>query len=222
MIKKAYQLISLLAIINLSGLIGAGLYLWMSGRLTMERAEIVAQVLRGEYPPEEAPEEATGPGEAERAETQIAQAQAQAGTLLRLLGREYRETEDRQRLVDAAMLDVIRRQEQLEAERGSFRQQQQALLEQRAQDGFQKELELLQSAKPKTRKELLRRKADADVVRVLMAMDERQGKQVIDACRTPEELAWIGRILHRIETFNDLSSAEADRTEQEAQTARDG
>jgi hypothetical protein len=221
MMKRAYQAISMLAIAHVVVVLGGGAYLVTSGMLTRERAELIAKILRGEYPP---PVDETAGGEGEEkadgpVETRIAQAQEEKEALRRLLEREVREVEDRQRLVDAAMLDVIRRHEQLEADRGAFAQQQEAIRAERMQSGFVKELELLSAAKPAARKELLRQKPDADVVKLLMEMDERQGKQVIDACKSPEELAWIARILHQIQTQNGLSSAETERSEPEAQVA---
>ncbi len=221
MMKRVYQAVSMLAVAHIMLLLGGTAYLIASGMLTVERAELIAQGLGGEFPPPEAEtgngdeeEESTGPVEA-----RIAQAQEEKEALRRLLEREVREVEDRQRLVDAAMLDVIRRQEQLEGERVAFAQQQEAIRAERLQSGFVKELELLSAAKPAARKELLRQKPDADVVKLLMEMDERQGKQVIDACKTPEEVAWIARILHQIQTQNGLSSAETERSEPEAQVA---
>jgi hypothetical protein len=52
---------------------------------------------------------------------------------------------------------------------------------------------------------------------LMMEMDERAGKQVIEACKTPEEKAWIGRILHLIQTQQTITpSADAEADEQDA------
>ena len=221
--KVLYQVICLLAIANLVAIVGVVAFLYGTGRLDGERLEQIAAVLRGEDLAEAAAttpaatQPATQPLEKGTAETRLARAREEGDLAQRLLERRGRELEDRQQLADAMMLDIIRRQETLAEEQAALDEQQRKIREERLRSGFVKELELLAAVKPKVRKDLLAQKSDADVVRLMMEMDERAGKQVIEVCKTPEEKAWMARILHRIQTQKEPSSAEAEVEEQEAQ-----
>ena len=52
--KRLYHMIAMLALINLFALAGFLGYLFSSGRLSRERVEEIAMVLRGEFPKESA------------------------------------------------------------------------------------------------------------------------------------------------------------------------
>jgi hypothetical protein len=217
-IKTLYQVVCILAIANVVLLIGVLVFLFGSGRLNAERVEQIAAVLRGEYPAEVSAttQPTSQPAESDTVELKLARAEEQGDWAERLLERKRREIEDRQRLVDAAVLDIVRRQEALAEERSAFEERRRKIEAQRLQRGFAKELELISTVKPKIRKDLLRQKSDADAVKLLMEMDERAGKQVIEACKTPEEKAWIARILHLIQTATKPESAETGSNQQEA------
>lgn len=220
MVKTLYQVVSILAIANLLSIAGLVVFLVATDRLDSERVDQIAAVLRGEPPVQAAPttQPTTQPAEAETAETRLAKAREETDLAFRMLERKRREAEDRHRLAEALMMDVVRRQEALSEDRSAFQEQQRKIEEQRLQEGFVKELELLTSVKPKARKDMLATKSDADAVRLMMEMDERAGKQVIEACKTPEEKAWISRILHLIQTQSTTTtSVEAEAGEQDAQ-----
>jgi hypothetical protein len=219
-VKSLYQVISILAIANLVCLIGLVIFLAATGRLDAERVDQIAAVLRGEPPVPTASttQPTTQPVEAETAETRLAQAREETDLAFRVLERKRREVADRQRLAEALMMDVVRRQETLSEDQSAFQEQQRKIEEQRLQEGFVKELELLTSVKPKVRKDMLVAKSDVDAVRLMMEMDERAGKQVIEACKTPAEKAWISRILHLIQTQQEnTTSVEPEAGEQDAQ-----
>lgn len=216
--KTLVQLISVLAVAHLLVLAGLLGFLFGTDRLNAERIEQIASVLRGEFPTEATADAiaTTQPAEKEQAETKLARAKEESDLIRRQFERQVRETQDRQHLVEAMMLEVTRRQESLSEEQTLFAEQQRKIREQRSQSGFRKELELLETSKPKMRRDLLRAKSEPDAVRLMMEMETRAGKQVINACKTPDEKAWIGRILHQIETLNDRNAAPADKDEQEA------
>lgn len=217
--KTLIQLVSTLAIANLLALIGAVGFLFGTGRLDADRVERITEIIVGEdeEETEDVASEIEQPDEKEEAHVKLARAREESDLIRRMFERQERETRDRQRLVDAMMLDVTRRQEQLTEERELFDEQQRNLREERLQSGFRKELELLESAKPKIRRDLLRAKSDADAVKLMMEMDTRAGKQVIDACKSPQEKAWISRILYEIEMLNEPRTASAGANEQDAQ-----
>jgi len=209
MLKSLYQLVALIAIVHLLVLVGLVGYLVATGQLDAERVQAIAAVLRGESPIQpgvattrpSVPQTQPVP---EASPVQVARALEQDEIARRLFEQRRREIEDRLNLARAIRLDVIRRQEQLEAERERFHRE---VLQQYQHDGFQKELELLSSVSSKKAKAILMSKQDAEVVRLLMAMDVRTGKKIIDACKTPEEMSWISRILERIQKLQEDRSA---------------
>lgn len=217
--KTLIPLVSALAIANLLALIGAVGFLFGTGRLNADRVERITEIILGEdeEKTEDVAPEIAQPEEKEQAQVKLARAREQSDLIRRLFERQERETRDRQRLVDAMMLDVTRRQEELAEEQELFDEQQRNLREERLQSGFRKELELLETTKPKMRRDLLRAKNDADAVKLMMEMDTRAGKQVIDVCKSPQEKVWISRILYEIERLNEPRPASAGANEQDAQ-----
>ncbi|UCG33034.1 MAG: hypothetical protein JSU68_00080 [Phycisphaerales bacterium] len=220
MVKTLYQVISILAIANLLCIAGLVVFLAATDRLSAERVDQIAAVLRGEPPVQAAPttQPTTQPVEAETAETRLARAREETDLASLALERRRREIADRHRLAEALVMDVVRRQEALSSDRSAFEDQQRKIEEERLHEGFVKELALLTSVKPKVRRDMLINKSDADVVKLMMEMDERAGKQVIEACKTKEEKVWISRILHLIQTQQTPTpSAETEAGEQDAQ-----
>jgi hypothetical protein len=217
MFKTIYQVLSTLAIAHMAALVGLLAFLMLSGRLTPEKVEAMATAWRGETPGGESPVDESGPAEAEPstpsdvgrpAAEQLAQARQGQEVWRQYAARELREIEDRRRLAELIRLDVLRRQEQLAKEREAFRAERDAALEQANLSGFTKELEALSMASTKKRKAVLMGKKDADALLLLMQMETRNVKQVIDACKTPDEIAWISRLLERMQTLDESRAGE--------------
>ena len=77
-------------------------------------------------------------------------------------------------------------------------------------------LETLSSIEPEKARDLLMKHGgfkDADVVRIMMAMDAFRAKKIVNACQTPEELGWIGRIQRQIYELNESTTPGVDGPE---------
>jgi len=205
--KRVYHILSLLAMVNLFAVAGLLGYLFWSGKLSAERVDQIARVLRGEFPAEEVA--ATQPAAAlaappEASRTEIARLQAQRQYYELLAERHKRETEDRLALNRDVQLKTVRLLEEIDLKQRQFKQRQKEVLQQSEQLGFEQALEMYSSIDPKKAKELLKKhEKEADVVRLLMEMDNSRRKKIINACKTEDELQWIGKILTGIRLMNE-------------------
>jgi len=204
-IRRLYHVLSVVAITHLLALGGLVGFLVFSGRLDGRRMGLIAQVLRGEIAggvsaasqPASQPA-ASQPAIAEPAEAALARSAQQQERLQLLLARARRELQDQIELLRAVELDFDRKLAELQQQRQQLLALQNKLRQQRQDAGFAKMLEYFSSLQPKVAKSLLQKTKDADVVAILMALDANKGKKIIEACKTPEELEWIRRILELI------------------------
>ena len=205
MLKRLYHILALLALVNLFAVTGLLGYLFASGRLNAERVDQIGEVLRGEYPvPEVA---STQPAEEKTVPRRSRQAIAAARDRrerIQLTGeRLKRELEDRATLDQSVQLQVQRQLEEIEKKKELFEQQKSVFVSQQDQEGFTQALEMYSSMNPKLAKDLLKnREKDVDVVRLLMRMEPSRRKKIVNACKSPEEKFWIGRILTQVEKQN--------------------
>ncbi len=201
MLKRIYNAVAIFAIVNvlvMAVLIGVA---WVSGRLNSERVEQLAMVLRGELDKEEAPTTqpaATQPAPRAASE-KIRHDEELEEILARRLDWQRRELENLVSLIDSSKLEQLQQREALQQEIAQYEQARQAWLEQEQRDGFKRSLEYLQSVDPKIAKDLLQQKKEADAAQFLSAMNSRKGRDIIEECSTPEDRAWIGRVLNTIE-----------------------
>gem|GEM_PF-5367481 len=105
-------------------------------------------------------------------------------------------------MISAARLQVLRDREAFEQEKKSPKSSPREPESPVASVGYAKELEYLGSIRPKQAKDFLRLKKDADVVQILIALEPRVGRKIIDACRSEEDRLWMGRILEQLRHRN--------------------
>ena len=110
-------------------------------------------------------------------------------------------------MAEAARLEVLRERERMEQQRKQWEASRQKELETSQQSGARKELEYLASIKPAQALVLLRGKPDPEAARVLMAMETRKGKKIIELCKKPDEQEWCKRILELIREKNNVQAA---------------
>jgi len=184
MLKRIYNSVAVLALIHMFGLAGGLAFLASTGRLTPENARAVVEVFRSEAADSEEGESASG------REAPVAQAPAPppAGSVeeevaRRNLERVIMEANQRLILANRQMVEVKRRREELadrEAERAKARVEQAG---QSAREGFKKDLEILSVLKPKVALDSLLARPPEDAALILMAMDARRGKRIIEAAQ---------------------------------------
>jgi len=197
MLKKAYRIVALVALLHFVAAAGVVGYLVATGKLTAEQAERIAEVLRGELAQPQGAQADTieeAPPPANSAES------LQRGQLREEMGR-YRadrrrtELEQQAAAARAALLQVTREREALERQVASFESRQQTRKKQEESVGFKKDLSLLSSLKPKDSLYFLLQKSPEDAAKVLLLMETRKAKRIIEAARSPAQKQRMGQIM---------------------------
>ena len=174
-LRKTYHLVALLALIHLLGLAGGAGFLVTTGRLTPQRVRAVVDVLRGEAPgAEESEPDAGEQGEVPDAAEELAR---------RNLERVVMEANQRLILANRQMVEVKRRREELERQEAERAQLHSRQAEESAKEGFKKDLEILSVLKPKVALDSLLTRPIDDAARMVMAMDARTSKKIIEAAQ---------------------------------------
>lgn len=211
MLKRFYHLLALLAMINLFAVIGLIAYLVASGRLTPERVNQIAVVLRGEFPttqPAVASTRPAGSGEEPQAAAEEIARRQETRELAELVrNRREREIRDREVLDQRIQLETRQLLEKLEKKEKELQQQKQALTAEGEQAGFDRQLNILSKVEPKLALHLMKSQMkEPDVVQLVMKMDENRVKAIVNACKTEEDKAWIGRILNQVGNYGNTTA----------------
>jgi hypothetical protein len=118
-----------------------------------------------------------------------------------------RQVANERAMAEASRLEVLRDRERMEQQRKAWEVSRQKELEVSQQVGAQKELDYLSSIKPAQALVLIRGKSDPEAARLLMAMETRKGKKIIELCKKPDEQEWCKRILELIREKNNVQAA---------------
>ncbi|MCP4593125.1 MAG: hypothetical protein GY842_20510 [bacterium] len=197
-LRGLLQIVSLLAILHLVVLGGLGAYWWSSGTLSTERVDLIAAVLRGELDPPAEDDTDDGPGQrgdAETAQVAIAQEQMEEETERRQLERDRAELDQRLELVLREMHRVQQEREYFEDRRRLEAESVKRKSEQSYREGFDKQLQLFGTMKPKVAVEYLLSRSVAEAAELIRAMDTRKGRKIIEAARTPNQRKKMDEIL---------------------------
>ncbi len=189
-------------VLGLNGL-GAIGYAAYSGMFAGERLKAAFGALRGIGPSVAA---ASQPASAGGELTEVAASQPAEEVGVDVLRAELAQREGDVRhqweMIRAAQLQLLRDREQYEQEKKDAA----AMVARREKpdggEGYARELEYLSSIKAKSAKDFLRMKKDADVVEILVALEPRVGRKIIDACKSQEDRLWMGRILEQLRQRN--------------------
>ena len=185
-IKKAYRLLALLALLHLL-VVGAWLgYLVGTGRLTGERIEQIAGLLRGELPtPQTAQAQEVAQVEAPAKSGEAIEREQIAEQIKRhMIDRRLAELEQQAATSQAALLKVTRQREAHQREKEELAAQRRQRAKQERSVGFRKDLDLLGSLKPKVAVDYLLGKPPEDAAQMLLLMETRKAKRIIEAAKT--------------------------------------
>lgn len=202
--RRVYQVIAIFAIaqlLALSGFIGT---LASRGALQPDRLENALRALRGDAqpPPAATTQPASQPASTRPARELLPEDEDAARIRRTELDRREREIADQWDLVRSAQVELLREREKFAAEKKEWEAALKRQAEEAALSGAAKEMEYLSGVKPETAKSLIRQKKDADVVQILLQMNSRIGRKIIEQCKTEDERLWIGRILEQLRQRN--------------------
>jgi phosphotransferase system HPr-like phosphotransfer protein len=210
MFRKIVNILGILSLLVVLGAGGTAAYLAIRGTLTGSSVRAAVAALTSQPAPEDAA--SSQPAAASRPTIRNAGAlhgpgQEGEAAIMGELEMLRRQVANERAMAEAARLEVLRERERMEQQRKQWEASRQEELESSQQSGVQKELEYLASIKPAQSLMLLRGKADAEAARVLMAMETRKGKKIIELCKTPDEQQWCKRILELIRERNNVQAA---------------
>lgn len=209
MLRKLYAAVSVFALATVLALSGFCAYLLVSGRLTGQRLELVAGVLRGEFDEAAAPASApeTQPAvDASRPPPEATPTSRPAREHLRLLAleRAKRDLEARQQLLDQTLQHLLSEREpppQNPAVADKRPPRAAAVAAAPDDAGFRQEVEYVSGMQPRQAKEYvihLWKKQPADAVRLLKSIEVSQGKRILAQFKTPEELELMSQLLEQL------------------------
>jgi hypothetical protein len=209
------KLYNALAIVSIATMLAVGAVAGLllgSGRLTTQRLERIAQVIRGELDELPQPTETAEPAAAadEPDEKQVYQAasdeeirqQRRDEQLRRALGeRAYRDLVAQRQLLDQTLQHLITAEERFEESRTAWQTELERRLGAARDEGFEKELQFVAKLPPKQAKEHLVRKwkeHPADATYLLSALPVSTGKRILEQLKTPEEMQIMHELLERL------------------------
>jgi hypothetical protein len=209
MIKKIYHAVALFALLNVVVIGGGAGYLYSTGDLSAERIEQVAAVLRGEWPqPQEAEAEVVEERAAPtRSAESLDQEQVEEELMRLQADRRRAELQQQAATVAAARLEVTRQREALERRDAEIRAQAKRREKEEESQGFKKELDLLSSVKPKVAVSYLLEKPREDAATLLLQMETRKGKRLVEAAKTASQRRAMAEVL---EMLREMSPARAE------------
>lgn len=204
-LKRLVIALAILSMINLAALLVGAAYAGKHGWFQRDRLREAVAALNGEnavpetattMPVADEPASEPTPDERIRRNTdaeQIARTE---------LDRRSREIQDGWSMLERQQIALVQARESFESQKKEYEEAQKRRAEAAGDDGLKRELEILSGVKAKDAKELLKQKQDADVVRILLAMEERKARKIVSECKTDEERSWIGRILEKLHDRN--------------------
>lgn len=215
MVKRAYGIIALIAIVHVLALMGVLGYCISTGAIDHRKMVRVAAVLRGDDRVREQQESTEGEDELEEllSAESADMARANAEMIRHEKQRAITEVEHKLALCNSIMLRV-------QMERDSFRREREeaAKLDRqkdtvREDEGFKKQLAILEKLSPKVAVEHLIALPDADdAARLLAEMQPRQAKKIVEAAKSGNQLAFMQRIVRRV---REVAPTQAEAMSQE-------
>lgn len=208
--KRLVTVLGAVLALNFLAVAGVGGYAWTQGWLTPDRVRGAVAILQDGVAEDEG--EAGIDISAPRPAITVAN-RGRGGAQGSLM---------RQAEMDRRVSEIEHAWQQLEVQQLAFLQEREALAEKQRRyeaeadararaagaSGWKREIELFGGIKPALAKQLLRERADVEVVKILEDLDVRTAKKIVDKCRTEEERLWIGRILGQLQNQN-ATQAEA-------------
>jgi flagellar motility protein MotE (MotC chaperone) len=208
--KKIFNILAILAIAQFLALAGFVGTLASRGALTADRLKAAMSAMRGEVP--DMPQASSQPSSQPAHFSPPAERIAQAGERVRIermeLDRRDREIADQWNMLRSSQMELLRDRERFEDDKRQWEEALVKRMEEQDRSGRLREQEIIEGLKPDQAKVLLRSKKDADVVELFMRMEPRTTRKIIGACKSEEELLWIGSILEQLRQ-RDIGQAEA-------------
>jgi hypothetical protein len=213
-----YEAAALVEVVNMLGLLALATYFVTSGTVDRDRLHRMVGILRGEEPvsDNQALEASTQSakvqvGLAEPKAKSLAELQTDAEILRLEEERIKAELDQRLALNNSILLRVMAQREQFQREQEDVNRKQLAAKQARQTTGFQKQVDIYEALSPKVALDHLLGMANVDdAAKVLLDMDTRTAKKIIEAGKRGKDLEKMKRILSRLRDVAPAKSEELD------------
>jgi hypothetical protein len=220
LLRRGYDALALVAVLHLLAVAGAGAYAIGTGLIDRPSAVRAWNVLRGR----ESPQSQVPPASSVSAPPTAATASPEIQTtedllvLRRQADRIKTELDQQLALVQSIMLKVANEREALDRENVEAAVRTQRghdldpdTLKQQRQEGFAKQVEIIEGLEPKVALEHLVNLEDVDeAAKLLAAMDARKVQKIVGAAKTPDRVKRIQTIVRRIQDVIPMRTAASD------------
>jgi len=214
-VKRTYDMAALFALLNMVALVGVLVFLVGGDAVDGQKARRIAAVLRGEDEASKTPQTDGQPEAATETEAAVPDEDAAIASQMELeiMRREADRIKEelRQRLAlnNSILLRVTTEREAFRNEREATAQQKQAAVAEKEAQGFQKQVAIYESLAPKIAVQHLLGLGDADeAAKILLAMNTRKAKKIVEAARGDRQSREMMTILQRIREVAPLRSTE--------------
>lgn len=217
-IRRLYDAVAMFALLNMLLLAGLVAYFFFTGAVDGSKLRQVGMVLRGlpltatkpsavaDSRPASASPSAVAPPIETEADVEIAYREAE---------RIKTELEQRLALSNSILLKVRTEREAFQKERQAALQREQAGKDVAREEGFRKQVAILEALSPKVAVQHLLSMADPDeAAKVLTAMDTGRAKKIIESAKRGDEAAQMKTILQRIREVAPTHLADLNRNEE--------
>jgi len=221
-LRRTYDYVALFALLHMIALFSLLAYLGLSGTIDRAKLQGAAKALRGEavesvvlasspvtaHPvaPEEPKPMPESPAEV-RQELEVLRLEAE---------RVRTELDQRLTLNNNILLRVTTQREAFQKEQKAASEREAASEASRREEGFQKQVAIFESLSPKVAVEHLLNNADPDeAARILLEMETRKAKKIVEAAKRGDQMDRMRVILQRLRDVAPDRSAEIE-SEQEA------
>lgn len=220
--RRAYDTVTLFALLNLLTIGGLCAFLAANGAIDAEKVRRIVAVMRGEEPAQEVaptteePEEPAAGGEQEMTGKDLA-AESEVGIeiMRREAERVKAELDQRLALNNNILLRVMTERERFRREVDEAAKRDEASLKQRREEGFQKQIAIYESLRPKVAVQHLLAMPEADdAAKLLLEMDTRKAKKIVETAKQGDPMEKMKTILRRVREVAPDRSAELESTEQ--------
>ena len=214
-LKRAYDGVALFAVLHLALLGGLIVAVFASGALDRDKALRLVAVFRGEWPtPDEdsSGQDAHSSAETladEAAETTTVTSQTDLDIMHREAERIRVELEQQLALVHSMMLRVTTAREAFAKETQEQADRDEVTSNANEQEGYKKQIEIYEALSPKVAVEHLLSMADpAEAAGILVEMETRKAKKIVESAKRGKQLAQMKAILRRVREVSPGRSAE--------------
>lgn len=220
--KRAYDAVTLFALLNLLTIGGLCALLAANGAIDAEKVRRIVAVMRGDEPGQEAapaaerPEEPAVGGEQETMDKDLAtESEVGIEIMRREAERVKAELDQRLALNNNILLRVMTERERFRREVDEAAKREEASLEQRRAEGFRKQIAIYESLRPKVAVQHLLAMPEADdAAKILLEMDTRKAKKVVEMAKRGDQMEKMKTVLRRVREVAPDRSAELESSDQ--------